>query len=409
MPLQGLRVVDLTRIIAGPFCAQLLADMGAEVIKIEAPGKGDPTRRQGAMVDGLSYYFAQFNRNKKSITADLYTEQGKAILARLIENADVLIENYRPGVLAKMGFDEARLHALNPGLIVGSVNGYGSTGPYVDRPAFDFIGQAMSGFMSINGTADQPLRAGPPISDLLAGLYAAFGIVTALVGRNAGGGNGGDRQEPPGQRGQRPGPGQRVEASLTNSLISTLAYFSAHYFATGGQPPRTGNDHPIVYPYGLFHARDGMIAVAPSNDVFVVRFMEVLGLVDLLERPEFETNQQRLIHRDRLRALIDREVEKAPVDHWIKRLNGARVPCGRVMALDDVFNDPQVLAQEMVLDIERPGHDPIRVTGFPVKLSETPARLRRPPPGLGEHTEAVLDELGYSKEQISALARTGII
>ncbi len=400
MPLSGLRVVDLTRIIAGPFCSQLLADMGADVIKVEAPGKGDPTRQQGAMVDGLSYYFAQFNRNKKSITADLYTDDGKAILAKLIEGADVLLENYRPGVLADMGFDAAKLKALNPALVIGSINGYGGTGPYVDRPAFDFIGQAMSGFMSINGPADgEPLRAGPPISDLLAGLYAAFGIVSALVAR----------ERALDGRGQRVRRGQRVEASLTNSLISTLAYFSAHYFATGEQPPRTGNDHPIVYPYGLFHAADGMIAVAPSNDIFVVRFMEVLGLADLLERPEFGTNRQRLIHREQLRELIDREVIRAPVDDWIERLNGARVPCGRVMTLPDVFKDPQVLAQDMVLEIDRPDHDPIKVTGFPVKLSDTPARLRRPPPGLGDHTKAILLELGYTNDQISAFSQAGVI
>ncbi|MGI9492934.1 MAG: CaiB/BaiF CoA transferase family protein [Geminicoccaceae bacterium] len=395
MPLSGLRVVDLTRIIAGPFCTQLLADMGAEVIKVEKPGKGDPTRKQGAVVDGLSYYFAQFNRNKKSITADLYSDDGKAILAKLIESADVLLENYRPGVLAKMGFDEDRLKALNPDLVVGSINGYGSTGPYVDRPAFDFIGQAMSGFMSINGPPDgDPLRAGPPISDLFAGLYSAFGIVTALVGRNA---KGGITQ------------GQRVEASLSNSLISILAYFSAHYFATGEQPSRTGNDHPIVYPYGLFHAQDGMIAVAPSNDVFVVRFMEVLGLVDLLERPEFATNQHRLNHREKLRPLIDRETSKAPVDHWIECLNKARVPCGRVMTLPEVFSDPQVLAQDMVLEIDRADHDPVRVTGFPVKLSKTPAKLRRPPPALGEHTESILTELGYSRDQIEHFYYAGVI
>jgi len=392
MPLSSFRVIDLTRIIAGPFCTQLLADMGAEVIKVEAPGKGDPTRRQGATVDGLSYYFAQFNRNKKSITANLYTDDGKAILAKLIEGADVLIENFRPGVLAKMGFDEARLKALNPTLVVGSINGYGSTGPYVDRPAFDFIGQAM--IMSINGPPEgDPVRAGPPISDLLAGLYGAFGIVTALAAR----------ERSPNKQ------GQRVEASLTNSLISTLAYFSAHYFATGEQPKRTGNDHPIVYPYGLFHAEDGMIAVAPSNDVFVVRFMEVLGLVDLLEKPEFATNQQRLIHRDKLRPLINQETIKAPVEHWIECLNKARVPCGRVMSLPEVFDDPQVLAQDMVLEIDRPDHDPIKVTGFPVKLSNTPAKLRRPPPGLGDHTDTILTELGYSKSQIDGLYRSGVI
>lgn len=394
MPLSGIRVVDLTRIIAGPFCTQLLADMGADVIKIETPGKGDPTRRQGASVDGLSYYFSQFNRNKKSVTIDLYTDDGKAILAKLIERADVLLENYRPGVLAKMGFDDARLEALNPALVIGSVNGYGSTGPYVDRPAFDFIGQAMSGFMSINGPPDgDPLRAGPPMSDLLAGLYAAFGVVTALLARD----RDGNRR------------GQKVEASLTNSLVSVLAYFSAHYFATGEQPKRTGNDHPIVYPYGLFEAEDGRIAVAPSNDIFVVRFMEVLGLVDLLERPEFGTNQQRLIHRNELRNLVNQETIKASVDHWIERLNAARVPCGRVMSLADVFTDPQILAQEMLLEIDRPGYDPVRVTGFPVKLSRTPAQLRRPPPELGDHTRAVLDHLGYTQVEIDELYRTKVI
>ncbi|MDH3663180.1 MAG: CoA transferase [Alphaproteobacteria bacterium] len=392
MPLSGIRVVDLTRIIAGPFCAQLLADMGADVIKIEAPGKGDPTRGQGAMVDGVSYYFAQFNRNKTSIAIDLYSDAGKAILARLLADADVLLENYRPGVLDKMGFDQARLDAINPGLIVGSINGYGGTGPYVDRPAFDFIGQAMSGFMSINGPDDgEPLRAGPPISDLLAGLYAAFGVVTALTARS-------NRAD---------GVGQRVEASLNNSLISTLAYFSAHYFATGEQPKRTGNDHPIVYPYGLFKAKDGDIAVAPSNDIFVERFMQALDLADLLKQPAFATNRARLDHREALRRLINTRTEQADVAHWIDVLNRAGVPAGRVQTLDQVFGDPQVLAQEMVLTC--PGEPAVKVTGFPVKLSATPARLRRPPPALGEHTAEILASLGYTSSDIEDLRDAGVI
>ncbi len=394
MPLSGLQVVDLTRVISGPFCAQMLADMGAEVIKIEAPGKGDTTRDQGARRDGFSFYFAQFNRNKKSIVLDLYKDEGKAVLADLIRGADVLLENFRPGVLAKMGFDQARLQALNPRLVVGSVNGYGSTGPYADRPAFDFIGQAMSGFMSVTGPADgEPLRAGPPISDLVAGLYAAFGVVTALLAR--------ERSDT--------GRGQRVEASLNNGLISMLAYFSAQYFTTGALPERTGNDHPIVYPYGLFAAADGMIAVAPSNNRFVARFMEIIGLSALLDRPEFATNDARIAHRDRLRPLINAEVGKASVDHWIERLNAEGVPAGRVMNLEEVFADPQVLAQDMVLEIDQPGHGPVRVTGFPVKLSDTPARLHRPPPRLGEHTEAVLAGLGYSKSRIDRLRRAGVI
>ncbi|MEM8948105.1 MAG: CoA transferase [Pseudomonadota bacterium] len=392
MPLSGIRVIDLTRIIAGPFCSQLLADMGAEVIKVEAPGMGDPVRSQGAKVDGFSYYFAQFNRNKKSITADLYTDAGKAILARLISDADVLLENYRPGVLDKMGFDQERLKGINPKLIVGSVNGYGSTGPYVDRPAFDFIGQAMSGFMSINGPPDgEPMRTGPPMSDLLAGLYAAFGVVTALLAR--------DRSAE--------GLGQRVEASLNNSMISTLAYFSAHYFATGEQPRRTGNDHPIVYPYGLFKARDGDIAVAPSNDIFVERFLQALDLADLLEQPAFANNQARLENRERLRDLINAQTERNEVNHWVDILNQAGVPAGRVQTLDQVFNDPQVQAQDMVLACK--GDSDVKVTGFPVKLSATPARLRHPPPALGEHTQAVLADLGYELSEIDGLREAGVI
>ena len=392
MPLSGIKVVDLTRIIAGPFCTQLLADMGAEVIKIEPPGRGDPTRRQGAMVDGVSYYFAQFNRNKKSLTADLYAADGKAVLARLIAEADVLVENYRPGVLDRMGFDQTRLDAINPALVVASVNGYGSTGPYKDRPAFDFIGQAMSGFMSINGPPDgEPLRAGPPISDLLAGLYAAFGVVTALLNRERG----------------STGRGQRVEASLASSLISTLAYFSAHYFATGEQPARTGNDHPIVYPYGLFEAKDGRIAVAPSNDIFVERFMDVLGLSALLEEPAYATNEARLSNREPLRRAIDAATRRQDVDHWIDVLNRAGVPAGRVQTLDQVFTDPQVLDQEMVLTCR--GEREIKVTGFPVKLSATPARLRHPPPALGEHADEILAGLGYAEGEIETMRRNGVI
>jgi crotonobetainyl-CoA:carnitine CoA-transferase CaiB-like acyl-CoA transferase len=316
------------------------------------------------------------------------------VLADLMRRADVLVENYRPGVLDRMGFDAACLAELNPALIVASVNGYGSAGAYVDRPAFDFIAQAMSGFMSVTGTRDgPPMRAGPPIADLVAGLYAAFGIVAALVARGA-----------PGS-----GRGQRVEASLTGGLISMLAYFSAQYFATGRLPERTGNDHPVVYPYGLFHAADGDVAIAPSTPVHVRRFLETLDLAGLLDDPAFADNDARVHHRERLRALIDAKIGEATVEAWIERLNAAGVPCGRVMSLAEVFSDPQVLAQEMVLEVEHPGHGPVSMTGFPVKLDGTPARLRRPAPALGEHTDEVLRELGYAPERIAALRTEGIV
>ncbi len=376
MALSGIRVVDLTRILAGPFCTLLLADLGAEVIKIESPKGGDPVRHQGAIRDGLSWYFAQFNRNKKSVVLDLYTAEGKDTLARLLRTADVVVENYRPGVFAAMGFDRDRLREINSRLIHASVNGYGSTGPSAGRPSFDFIAQAMSGFMSVNGAQDtDPMRAAPPLSDLIAGLYCAFGVVSALQAR------------------ERTGLGQEVESSLTNGLISMLAYLSAEYLATDRLPQRTGNNHPIVAPYGLFRAADGMVAVAPSTDTFVRRFLGVLGLSHLLEEPRFRTNDDRVTHREELNAIINRVTETRTVDHWITEVNAGGCPCGRVQDLAEVFSDPQVLAQDMLLEVDHPGHGTVRMTGFPVKLSATPALIRRPAPELGADTEAVLGSL----------------
>mgnify|MGYP005718092697 FL=1 len=296
----------------------------------------------------------------------------------LLETADVLVENYRPGVLAKMGFPRERLEEINPKLIHASVNGYGSTGPYVDRPSFDFIAQAMSGFMSVNGLQDgEPMRAAPPMSDLIAGLYAAFGVVTALQARH------------------RTGRGQIVESSLTNGLISMMAYLSAEYFATGIIPSRTGNNHPIASPYGLFRASDGRVAVAPSNDVFVKRFLTVLDLDYLLDEDKFCTNDQRMKNRDELLEIINKVTEKQSVDHWIKVINEAGCPCGRTMDLKEVFEDPQVLAQEMMLEVDHPGRGPVKMTGFPVKLSETPAKVHRPTPELGADTSEVLGSLKF--------------
>ena len=390
--LDGIKVVDLTRVVAGPFCSALLADMGADVIKVEHPGKGDQVRGQGGMLNGISTYFAQYNRNKRSITIDLYSEDGKAILSDLICGADVLLENYRPGVLAKMGFDEARLKVLNPDLIVGSVNGYGSTGPYKDRPSFDFIAQAMSGFMSVSGAADgPPMRAGPPLADLVAGLYTAFGVACALSARQRGGG------------------GQYVESSLMGGLVSMLAYMSADYFATGTEPRRTGNDHPVLCPYGLFRASDGDVAIAPAGEVFLKRFFETLDLTHLYEDPDFADNDARVRNLDRMNALVDEKIGQNTVDYWIDTLNAAGVPCGQVQDMDTLFHDPQLLSQDMVLTVDHPGHGPVRMTGFPVKMSETPCELRLPAPELGADTEAVLRELGYAAERIAALRAGGVI
>ncbi|MCL6608075.1 MAG: CoA transferase [Geminicoccaceae bacterium] len=377
--LAGIRVIDLTRVLSGPFCTMLLADLGADVIKVEGP-EGDPTRAIGAGRDGLSWYFAAFNRNKRSILLDLKREAEKDVLARLIEQADVLVENFRPGVLAAMGFPPERLDALNPRLVTCSINGFGSVGPYRDRPAFDFVAQAMSGFMATNGEAGgPPMRTAAPLTDLAAGLYAALGIVAALRARDV------------------TGRGQRVEATMLGSMLSLLGYLAPEYLATGEAPPRTGNDHPILAPYGLFRTADREIAIAPANEAIVRKFLAVLGLEPLLADPRFATNAERVERRGELRAAIEAVLVREPAAVWIERLNAAGVPCGPVNGLAEAFADPQVEALGMLVDVPHPGRGLVRMTGFPLRLSATPCAVRRPAPELGQHTAEVLAELGLAR------------
>ena len=384
-PLTGIRVIDLTRVLSGPFATMLLADMGADVVKIETP-QGDTVRSAGASIDGLSWYFASFNRNKRSVVMDLRKDDAKAVLTRLLANADVLVENFRPGVLAEMGFSEERLAQINPKLIVASINGYGSKGPYVDRPSFDFIAQAMSGFMATTGEKDgAPMRAGAPITDLIAGLYCAFGVVNAIRARDL------------------TGRGQRVEAAMVNGMVSMLAYLASEYFATGATPARNGNDHTIASPYGLFRALDGDIAIAPASREILARLMRELDLIDVLARPDLQTEEQRRAARPELNAMINGKLASQTQDYWIERLNAAGVPCGRVLSVAEVFDDPQVKAQEMAIEVDHGQRGVVRMVGFPVKLSDTPARVRRPAPELGAHTAELLAEAGYTPAEIAAL------
>ena len=392
MPLSGIRVVDLTRILAGPFCTMLLADMGADIIKIETPGVGDPLRTQGAIRDGLSWYFAGFNRNKRSLSLNLRSDDGKAVLARLIAGSDVLVENYRPGVLEAMGFGEARLRELRPDLVYANISGFGTTGPYRDRPAFDFIAQAMSGFMAVTGPeGGEPVRAGPPIADLVAGLHGALGICAALVRRG------------------RTGSGDTVGASLNNGLISLLAYLAANHLATGAEPRRTGNDHPIVSPYGMFRTADGEVVLALSQEQSYQRLVDAFGMPELRWDPRFLTNDLRVVHRAAINEAIEARLRTAATAYWIEKLNAAGIPCGRVLGLAEVFSDPQVLDQEMVLSQEHPGHGTVRMLGFPIKFAEAPCSLRRPAPEVGADTEAVLQEFGYSGDDIAALRSAGTV
>jgi len=392
MQLDGIRVVDLTRILAGPFCSMFLADLGAEVIKIEDPDGGDPIRSQGEERNGFSLYFASFNRNKRSVTLDLRREEGKAVLRKLIASADVLVENYRPGVLDRMGFDRETLKTLRPDLVVCRVTGFGLNGPYAHRPAFDFIAQAMSGLMSVSGEADgEPMRAGPPISDLVAGSYAAMGVLAALIRR------------------ARTGEGEEVCTALTDSMVSMLAFMATNYFATGKVPQRNGNDHGLVAPYGLFEAADGQVAIAPSNDAVYAKLLTALGLERLREHPEFKTNRDRFERRSAINLEINQVTRTRGIDHWVSVLNAAGVPCGKVLDIAQVFDDPQIQHQQMRLRIDDPKHGPLDVLGFPIKFSDDPCRVHRMPPDLGDDTGAVLAELGYDNESIQALRASGVV
>jgi len=372
--LDHLLVLDLTSHLSGPYCAMLLADHGAEVIKIEPP-KGDSARNMPPFVNGESAPFMTWNRNKRSVVMDLKQPADKAALLRLIDQADILVENYRPGVLDRLGFGWPVLHDRNQRLILASISGFGQTGPYSSRGGFDLITQAMSGLMSTNGPAEgPPFRLPIAISDVTAGMFLAFGVLAAVEARH------------------RTGLGQQVETSLLEAATSMAVYESAHYFATGTRPDRIGQAHRGSSPYQCFQTADGYITVGASQQKFFAQLCDLIGAPDLVADPRFATNADRVAHNTALVELLADKLRTKASAHWLAALEKLGIPAGPVLHYDEVFTDPQILARDMVVETNHPVTGPFRTMGVSVKLSDTPGSVRRAAPQLGEHTNEVLNE-----------------
>jgi crotonobetainyl-CoA:carnitine CoA-transferase CaiB-like acyl-CoA transferase len=375
-PLDGLRVIDLTRVLAGPFCTMMLGDMGAEVLKIEEPERGDETRAWAPFVEGWSSYFLGVNRSKKSVALDLKSSAGADALRALIRTADVLIENFRPGSLGALGFGPAEVLAANPRLVYCSISGYGHTGPRAALTGYDVVIQGEAGLMDVTGFPDgEPTRVGIAITDYLAGHYAMQGILLALLDR------------------QKSGQGQHVDIALFDSMLSVMHLPVGILLATGVPPGRRGNDHPSIAPYETLHARDGRIIVAVANPRLWRDFLDAIGRPDLAGDPRFATNTDRLANRAALKAELERVFSTMRVDELIATLEARHVPCGRVRTVGEAIADPQVAARDMMLVQAHEALGDVRMLGNPVKLSRTPAEPKRPPPALGEHTREVLDSL----------------
>ena len=393
LPLDGIRVLDLTQIMAGPFCTMLLADMGADVIKVEKPNGGDDIRGIGPpFINGESSAFLQINRNKRSIVLDLKSEQGVEILLRMVKEADALVQNFRPGTVERLGLGYDDVRALNPALVYCTISGFGATGPYSDRPGFDLVTQGMSGLMSLNGVpGGPPTKLGVPITDLNAGMYGAYGVLCAYIDR------------------LKTGRGQLVDASLLEGGIAYTFWESAIFFVTGDVPVPMGSAHRLSAPYQAFSTADGYINVGAANQANWERLCNAIDRHDLLEDPLFATNSDRMLNIGELATALQQTFSGERTEHWLEALERAGVPCGPIYDLSEVYSDPQVQAREMVVEMDHPVAGRIRNIGIPVKLSETPGTVRRPAPTLGEHTDEVLAEFGFSAREIGRFRKSRVV
>ena len=391
-PLSGLKVIELAHIMAGPFCGQLLADMGADVIKVEKVPGGDDTRRMvPPQIDGESAAFMILNRNKRGVAINLKTSAGKAVLQKLLNTADVVVENFRVGTMERLGLGYETLRAQNPGLIYCQITGFGRTGPYADRAGFDLIAQGIAGLMSVTGEGPghPPIKAGVPVGDISAGTLAAMGVLAAYIHR------------------LKSGEGQLVDTSLLEASIINTAWVSAIFLATGVSPGALGSAHPMAAPYQAMQTADGWINVGAANQANWLRLVEVVDRPELAEDPRFIDNAGRMQNLSPLIEILTNSFKQHDTAQWLARLEAAGVPAGPVLSIGDMLRDPQVRAREMVLEVDHSRLGRTKTLGSPVKFSTTPTSVRRGAPLLGEHTREILDEYGYSQSEIDALASAG--